>query len=560
MGRVRLSVDFVRQHVPEVLLGVGLALQSAIATYFASNLWFRGDDWDFLMSRGTIPGVSNGWFAPHADHWQTGVVAIYRLLFPFFGMRYYLPYGLVVIVLHVVVCVLVYRVLVRLGATRWVALVTTWLVAFLGAGAEVFLWDTPMGNLVVLSFGLGSVLVVSRAEPGRKQLHNVWILLSLGLMFYGAGITMVVFVALYVLFRHGLWTAVQVASVPAVVFLVWYVAVGHTGSEGVAADLWDYLQLPKYIWTSLTYALETAAGIPGSGPVFLLVLGVTPWVARGVPDKLRHLALAGMATAVLQLALAFATPNRLAVGEVWVKSGRYAYLTIIFLVPAIALCLGLLVPALRWHKLAAAGFAALLLAVYTMNAVDLEHRYYQDQKPMAVYWPARFAAIVEAVDDGERLLTVTPLNWLDKGMDPNLVPKPQIRDTLPPVKPTAKARLDAEINYFVAVEKKTMGLFNPGRMTSAFGFSSPMPQRAGCHAVTSTFERPAVELESDQGVEIGVVSDSTEITTQIVRDGHKSAVRVWPVEPGQVHIATTAKDATFVVGFNRPGDYLICKH
>ncbi|MET1005912.1 MAG: hypothetical protein ABWX96_10200 [Propionibacteriaceae bacterium] len=550
----------MRLHVPEVLLGVGLALHSVLLTYFASRLWFRGDDWDFLMSRGTVPGASNGWFPPHADHWQTGVVAIYRLLFPFFGMRYYLPYGLVVIVGHVVVCALVYLVLVRLGASRWVALVTTWLLAFLGAGAETFLWDTPMGNLAVLSLGLGSVLVVSRADLGRRETRNVWIMLSLGLTFYGAGITMVVFVALYALFRHGLWTAVRLAAVPAAVFLVWYVAIGHTGSEGVAGSFWDYLEIPKYVWKSLTYALETAAGIPGSGPVLLLVLGVTPWVARGAPDRLRQLALAGMTTAVLQLALAFSTPNRLLVGETWVKSGRYAYLTIVFLVPAIALFLGLVLPALRQYKVAAAGFAALLLAVYTVNALDLEHQYYVGQRPMAEYWPARMSAIVEAVDDGQKVLTVDPVNWLDKGMDPNLVTKAQIRDTLPSVAPTVKARLDAEINYFVAVGPKTLGLFNPTRMTSAFGFPPDMPQAEGCHTVTSTFERPALELESSEGVEIGVESDSTEITTQIVRDGVKSVVRTWSVKPGEVHIATSAKDATLVVGFNRPGDYLICKH
>jgi hypothetical protein len=97
-------------------------------------------------------------------------------------------------------------------------------------------------------------------------------------------------------------------------------------------------------------------------------------------------------------------------------------------------------------------------------------------------------------------------------------------------------------------------------MTAVFGFASPMEQTLGCHAAHSDFGRPALELESTDGVEIGVASPSTEVTTQLVRDGVKSAVRTWEVDKGQVHVATSAKDATLVVGFNKPGDYIICKH
>jgi hypothetical protein len=310
---------------------------------------------------------------------------------------------------------------------------------------------------------------------------------------------------------------------------------------------------------SLTYQLETASGIPGSGPALLLVLGVTPWLARGVPERLRALALAGIITAVVQLTLAFTTPNRLEVGDIWAKSGRYAYLTIVFLLPAIALCLGLLVRAMLEYRVVAAGFAALLLAVYTVNSVGLERQYYLGERVFAQYWPQRMVSIVDAVDDGQKILTTKPANFLDKGMDPHLVVKPRIRDALPKVTPTAKGRLDAEVNYFVGVGPHTFGLFNPGRITPVFGFPPTIKQGPGCQGLHSDFDRPAVALQSVQGVELGVTSKSTEVTTQIVRHGRKSAVRVWKVKPGEVHIATSAKDATFVVGFNHGGDYIICK-
>jgi hypothetical protein len=274
------------------------------------------------------------------------------------------------------------------------------------------------------------------------------------------------------------------------------------------------------------------------------------------------MAIAGTGAAILQLALAFATPNRLEVADIWVKSGRYAYLTVVFLLPAIALCLTLVVRSMRSRRVAAVALAVLLLGTYTVNALGLERQYYLGERVFAEYWPARMAAIVEADEEGQKILTTRPANFIDKGMDPRLVLRPEIRDTLPPVTVTPKARLDAEINYFVAVGEgdETFDLFNPGRISSVFGFPRKMKQQKGCHAEYSDFERPAVALESEDGVEIGVTSDSTEITTQIVRDGRKSEVRTWEVEPGQVHVATSAKDASLVVGFNKGGNYLICKH
>jgi hypothetical protein len=270
------GLRFARRRLPEILLGLGLLVQVVVATYFASRLWFRGDDWDFLMSRGTVAGENIGWFAPHADHWQTGVIAIYRVLFPIFGMRHYLPYGLVVIVLHVVACALLYAVLVRHGASRWIALATSWLAVFLGVGAETFLWDTPMALLVPLDLALVAILLASRPRLGQREIADVWILLVVGLMFYGAAITLCAFVTFYVVLRHGTRAGLRVVAVPAVVFVVWYAVVGHTGSEGVAKNLWDYTQAPSDIWAALTYALETGSGIVGSGAAFLLVLGITP--------------------------------------------------------------------------------------------------------------------------------------------------------------------------------------------------------------------------------------------------------------------------------------------
>ena len=100
-------------------LVVGLLVAGAILVAFARRLYFFGDDWDYLLNRGTS---AIGLFAPHNEHWSTLPILLFRGLFATFGLDHYLPYALPVIVTHLVLSALVYLVLVRLGCSRAPAL------------------------------------------------------------------------------------------------------------------------------------------------------------------------------------------------------------------------------------------------------------------------------------------------------------------------------------------------------------------------------------------------------------------------------------------------------
>ena len=74
-----------------------------------------------------------------------------------------------------------------------------------------------------------------------------------------------------------------------------------------------------------------------------------------------------------------------------------------------------------------------------------------------------------------------------------------------------------------------------------------------------TFEvSPLVEVTTGRGTEIGITSDSTVMSTQLVRDGVESTPRTWGVAPGAVYVATTAKDAVLRVSMNGSGGFAIC--
>ncbi|MCJ7438387.1 MAG: hypothetical protein MUP97_11590, partial [Acidimicrobiia bacterium] len=99
--------------------------------------WFNADEWGFLVDRGLFPkGDDLGLLAPHNEHWSTVPVLGYRLLFSIFGVRTYLPYVVVLLLVHLLVAHLLWRVLRRVGVEDWFATVAIALFLVLGVGWE----------------------------------------------------------------------------------------------------------------------------------------------------------------------------------------------------------------------------------------------------------------------------------------------------------------------------------------------------------------------------------------------------------------------------------------
>src|SRR5690606_32760272 len=75
--------------------------------------WFLADEWDYLADRSATD--LGDLFRPHNQHWSTLPILVYRGLFSVFGIRTYVPYQLVVVVLHLVACGLLWLVMRRAG-------------------------------------------------------------------------------------------------------------------------------------------------------------------------------------------------------------------------------------------------------------------------------------------------------------------------------------------------------------------------------------------------------------------------------------------------------------
>ena len=179
---------FTRPSTPTLVVLVLLLLQGAFLAWLADDLWFVwGDDYDFLLMRGTVPGVDRSWLEPHDDHWMTSVIAIYRSIFSVVGIRSYLPYAMVPIVFHLLLALVMYVVVRRLGGGAWVAAAGAGFVAFLGAGGQAVLWTTAMGltGSALLAYVAIYAGLSGGFAPGRTL--RVWAPLVLGLTFSGTG-------------------------------------------------------------------------------------------------------------------------------------------------------------------------------------------------------------------------------------------------------------------------------------------------------------------------------------------------------------------------------------
>jgi hypothetical protein len=552
-----------RVSLPTFVLLLVLAAQGAFLIWLVTGLYFVwGDDYDFLLLRGTIPGVGVSWLEPHDDHWMTSVVVIFRVIFHFFGVRTYVPYGVVTVVLHLATALVMFLLVRRLGARPWPSVFAGTFVAFLGAGAQAVLWDTTMGLIGSIFFGFLAVYLGARFGYHSGRLRWSWLPLVVGLTFSGTGVVAVAFAAAFAWCRTGWRAGLRVLSVPTGVFVLWYISYGRTGAKPPLADHWAYLQVPAFVWTGLTSAVGAASGIPGAGGALTvaLVLG-TVMAPRHVPAPLRHLALAGLIGAFAQLSLAAITRPMFGIDDF--SSGRYAYLTMVFLTPAVLVGLSGLAPLVKEPRHVVAFLAGVLLVAYAVNGQHLFRKEFEGRSYVTGPWPGIMRGIRAAAQEGEAVLTrdTAKGDFPNRRFRADLVATPTMWKELPAGQATPKERLDAEQRFFVSVGSTSKGLLVRTKVELSFGFTTQPKPGFGCSVHSTSVGGSVIAVETgDTGAEVGVFGPNSTFTTSLRRGDLSSANREWQVEPAVSHfVSTTAKDAELFIAVDKPGTYKICK-
>jgi hypothetical protein len=301
-----------------------LAAAGIFLVYEATQHWFSADEWDFLAYRGVRLQGSHGILYPHNEHWVTIPILIWRGIFNLVGVRDYWLYALPLILFHLGVVYLLWRLMLRHNVEPWTATLLAAAFAILAAGTGELLIAFQFSFVGSLFFGL---LAIEAVERDHLWLPAVWGICAL--ICSGIGVPMVAASGFVALVCRKPRIAAAAVLPPALIFLIWYAAIGHLGNANATFKL-NALSpggLASYVWTGLTTSI---AGFVDTshyvGALLISVLAGAAVVRRNVPAAL---------AAITVVLFAFLGLGRLVLGSAEAASSRYAYLAVALLLPII---------------------------------------------------------------------------------------------------------------------------------------------------------------------------------------------------------------------------------
>jgi hypothetical protein len=109
---------------------------------------FFYDEWSIVIKR---QGGSLGTYLdPHGGHFILFIVVVYKLLFAIFGLRHYIVFRFVGVLMQLACATLLY-LLARRRIGAWWALLPTTMLLFMGTAGEDLLWPFQIGFFASLA-------------------------------------------------------------------------------------------------------------------------------------------------------------------------------------------------------------------------------------------------------------------------------------------------------------------------------------------------------------------------------------------------------------------------
>ncbi|HEY3979992.1 MAG TPA: hypothetical protein VGM79_22135 [Streptosporangiaceae bacterium] len=327
--------------------------------------WFWFDDWDFVTQRGLVHSQLGLW-APHNDHWSTLPILAYRALLTVFGMGSYVPFLILLAVLHLALAHVLWRVSLRVGASPLVATALVTVFAFFGAGAQNIVWAFQIGFVGSVLLGWLWIWVTDHDGGFGRRDAAGWGLGLAALMCSGIGVPMLMIVAVAVTLRRGARAAALAVSGPLAAFAVWYVLYGRLAQRAAPIDRSTVLAIGSYTFGGIENAFSSTVGFAGAGAVLavLLVYGLLRRDrSAGASDAIARAGAVGVV-----LTYAFIGIGRSGLGTAEVDRTRYVYIAIALVLPAAAMLLTACFGPGRGRLLA---FGLIIAIVFAVNVNDL---------------------------------------------------------------------------------------------------------------------------------------------------------------------------------------------
>jgi len=252
----------------------GVLAVASIPLYlvFARGEWFFLDEWDFLADR-TAWNVGD-LLRPHVNHWTTLPIVAWRILWSVFGLRTYVPYVLLSVLVHVVVAALARVVMRRAGVDPWIATAVAGVVLVFGAGAQNVIYAFQITFTGALAFGLTQLVLADHDGPIDRRDWLGLLAGLLGLMCSGVAIAMVAVVGLAALARRGWRVAAFHVAPLAVAYLAWWAKYARSETD-LTGDIGSTF---GFVRRGLTIAFGSLGQVVGVGALIAVVFA---YVLRG---------------------------------------------------------------------------------------------------------------------------------------------------------------------------------------------------------------------------------------------------------------------------------------
>ncbi len=342
-----------------VAFGAGLAAFAGLL-YLGRHLIFFYDEWTLITQspRWTVTSL----FQPHNEHWSTLLKVTYEGLLLTVGLRSYLPYLALALLLHVASALLLF-VLIRRRAGDVPSLVACALVLLIGGGAEDLFWAFQIGFNGSIALGLTAMALLDRPAISRRALIGASAGLLGSLMFSGVGLFFLVALAVELGLDRTRRRHLVALAVPTAAYLAWF---GAFGRSGVTPQFPPPAAWLAYIANGIAsaaaglFALAAPLGVVALAVIIGLV--VFRWSQSGAIDARVLGSTAGLFS---QFALTGIVRSQLGAGQA--ASSRYIYVAAFFLL----LIVSDGVRDLSWRPATGIGLAVAVAVVLTLDLAQL---------------------------------------------------------------------------------------------------------------------------------------------------------------------------------------------
>jgi hypothetical protein len=458
------------------------------------NRWFNNDEWEAIALR-TLFGTGRASpLFPYTVHFALVPTVVYRVLFNLFGVRHHLPYLFVVVLAHLLAVWLLWRLLLRLGVSAWVAVATATAVALLGVGWEDVFDPFQIAFVLPVAVAFAALLILPVEGRFSRRDAVVAALLVFAVMCSNVGLISVLVAALVQLARRGVRTAVLTVLPGTVIWLAWFAEYHSRVSTSGALPLRTAVQqLPAWVWTGLTQPISNAAGLDGVGAVAIVLLVV--WAVRRT--RLSDPWLGPLALAVGSVAfLAMTGIGRLQFGVSNATTPRYAYVALVLLAPLAAMAVDATLRRTALRPVVLVMVTAVLVLVgasQLKNEADKQttvEREYEGRVLATAQLARMTTTFLANFPLGEQVLTVAQVHQLDEYGD--LPRRPVSRSATMTALSYLQVVVDPEAR--VAKSAPVFVLGHPGA-------GEPVALGAGCVSITAASSHPRVFL-SDTGAAV----------------------------------------------------------